>query len=237
MLCNLTIRYFFMELLRDAPIAPFNQRFNSFSPGSTQWNKRRSLELQWFTKWTRWSSGLHFLVIFILFALYCHVVSMNFLKVKNTWTWRLFLINWGKTRIEGLHFYQNISLNKSNLLTHQHPQLKFCLSSNKNHVQHFKNDVSLVLHKIQPWLHKTTHNLLTQEWIVYPTIHVVTHHYQRFSSSQYMPQMQVQLNKTFQFPHTNNDYVLTHMMYNHWRFRHQIQHLLSQRKTQCMIHP
>lgn len=37
-----------------------------------------------------------------------------------------------------LRLSQNISLNKSKLWIHQHPNLKFCFSSSKNQVQHLK---------------------------------------------------------------------------------------------------
>ncbi|KAG5580424.1 hypothetical protein H5410_051051 [Solanum commersonii] len=50
----------------------------------------------------------------------------------------------------------------------------------------------IVLHKTRSSMYTTRLNLLMQGSIVYPNIQVVTHHYQRFSSSQYLLQMQVQ---------------------------------------------
>uniref|UniRef100_M1BE79 Uncharacterized protein n=1 Tax=Solanum tuberosum TaxID=4113 RepID=M1BE79_SOLTU len=69
-------RYCFVELLGDAPTAPFFRRLDPFLQGSAHWNKSQSKTLWRLAKWTRRSSGLHFLVIFSLFAPFCNVVSM-----------------------------------------------------------------------------------------------------------------------------------------------------------------
>ncbi|KAG5599816.1 hypothetical protein H5410_031186, partial [Solanum commersonii] len=72
------------------------------------------------------------------------------------------------------------------------PNLNFCLSSSKTQVRQFKNDVSNSTTQDSIMNVHTGFNLLMQGSIVYSKTQVVTHHYQRFSSSQHLLQMQVQ---------------------------------------------
>lgn len=83
------------------------------------------------------------------------------------------------------------SPNESNLRTYQHPNFKFFLSSNKLKFNSSKRISQTVLHKTQSWMYTTRLSLLMQGSILYPKIKVLTHHYQWFSSSQYLLQMQV----------------------------------------------
>ncbi|KAG5594662.1 hypothetical protein H5410_035894 [Solanum commersonii] len=52
-------------------------------------------------------------------------------------------------------------------------------------------------------------SLLMQGSIVYPKAEVVTHHHQRFSSLQYLLQMQVEAQQKYS-DHTKDDSIFTH---------------------------
>ncbi|KAG5585678.1 hypothetical protein H5410_046112, partial [Solanum commersonii] len=72
------------------------------------------------------------------------------------------------------------------------PNLNFFLSSSKPQVQQFKKDVSNSAIQDSIMNAHTRLNLLMKGSIAYSKAQVVTHQYQRISSSLYLLQMQVQ---------------------------------------------
>ncbi|KAG5590163.1 hypothetical protein H5410_040677, partial [Solanum commersonii] len=75
---------------------------------------------------------------------------------------------------------------------HHTPNLNFWLSSSKTQVRQFKKNVSNSATQDSIMNAHTRLNLLMQRSNVYSKLQVMTHHYQRISSSPYLLQMQVQ---------------------------------------------
>ncbi len=117
------------------------------------------------------------------------------------------------------------------------PNLNFCLSSSKIKFSSSKRMSQIVLHKTQSWMHTTRLNLLMQGSIVHSKIQVVTHHYQRFSSSQYLLQMQVQAQQRYSNALTQRMIPYSHKEVNQFKIRNQMQRSHSKRGTQCMFSP
>ncbi|KAG5632373.1 hypothetical protein H5410_004090 [Solanum commersonii] len=74
-----------------------------------------------------------------------------------------------------------------------------------------------------------------QKSIVYSKIQVVTHHYQRFSCSQYLLLMQVQAQPQYQNALTQIMIPYSHTQVNQFKIRNQMQHSHSERGTQCIL--
>ncbi|KAG5630994.1 hypothetical protein H5410_002711, partial [Solanum commersonii] len=81
----------------------------------------------------------------------------------------------------------------------------------KTQVQQFKKDVSNSAKQDSIMNVRTRLNLLMQRSIVYSKTQVVTHHYQRISSSPYLLQMQSST-KVFKCPHTKRMIPFSHTM-------------------------
>ncbi|KAG5584837.1 hypothetical protein H5410_045271 [Solanum commersonii] len=92
------------------------------------------------------------------------------------------------------------------------PNLNFYLSSSKTQVQQFKKDVSNSATQDPIMSVHTRLNLLMQGSIIYLKTQVVTHHYQRFSRSQYLLQMQVQAQLRYSNALTQRMILYSHTM-------------------------
>ena len=77
------------------------------------------------------------------------------------------------------------------------PNLNFCLSSSKTRVRQFKQDILNNATQDSMMNAHTRLNLLMRRSNVHSKFQVVTHHYQRISSSWYLLQMQVQTQQRY----------------------------------------
>ena len=117
------------------------------------------------------------------------------------------------------------------------PNLNFCLSSSKLKFSSSNRVPQIVLQKTKSLMHTTRLNLLMQGSIVYSKIQVVTHHYQRFSSSQYFLLMQVQAQQNYLNALTQTMIPYLHIEVKQFKIRNQILRSHSKRGTQCMFSP
>ncbi|KAG5571483.1 hypothetical protein H5410_061249 [Solanum commersonii] len=89
--------------------------------------------------------------------------------------------------------------------------LNFFLSSSKTQVQQFKRDVSNSATQDSIMNGHRRLNLLMQGSIVYSKSQVVTHHYQKISSSIYFLHMEVQAQQRYSNALTQKNYsIITH---------------------------
>ena len=117
------------------------------------------------------------------------------------------------------------------------PNLNFCLSSSKLKFCRSKRVSQTVLHKTQSWMHTTRLNLLMQGSIVYSKIQVVTHHYQRFSCSQYLPQMQVQAQQRYSNALTTKMIAYSHAILQQFIVLESHTTLTLTKMNKCMTSP
>ena len=73
------------------------------------------------------------------------------------------------------------------------PNFNFCLSSSKTQVHQFKKDIPKSSIQYSIMTAKKKNQLSMQGSNMHSKTQVLTHHYQRFSSAQYLIQMQVQV--------------------------------------------
>ena len=100
------------------------------------------------------------------------------------------------------------------------PNLNFCLSSSKTQVQQFKKDVS---------------NSATKDSNM--NAQVVTHHYKKFSNSQYLLQMQVQAQQRYSNALTTKMIPYSHTMVQHFKALKSYTTLTLTKMNTCMTSP
>jgi len=77
------------------------------------------------------------------FCSFLHLSVHASTKTSNTWNLRVFIRYWDKISIRGHYFYQNTSLNESNLWTHQHRRGTILVKQRRG----FPSELSKVEHK------------------------------------------------------------------------------------------
>ncbi|KAG5614957.1 hypothetical protein H5410_014781, partial [Solanum commersonii] len=124
-----------------------------------------------------------------------------------------------------------------NLRDSSTPQLKLLLVLKKTQVQPFKKGISNSARQDSIMNAHNKTQLLMQRSNVPSKIQVVTHQYQINSCSQYLLQMQVQAQPKCSNAPSQGMIPYSHTMVYNLKFRNQMQHSHSQRRTQCIISP